>query len=358
MEAVFLFSLLVSAVVFGALGTVIAQNKGVSLTAGFWWGCLLGPIGLIVVALLNPEPKASISIKTSDRFSAVDGVEYDTSNDSYRLWLVRKYGIEKNDTLGKFIVGTSVLNDLEEAISLADSLERADIEAVKQSRIAQERAHAEAEQVTRSQRDSNRRDFEKLKKRLLGYLPTTARVLPIIVVVAALALFSIDMIWDSLANRSYNEFNEKLVPFGIEINIETKKASFLKRRIFQNNIYSVERVPASSNENISAFCNYDIIIDSSVGSSRPFDYRPVATDGTLFKIAFPFEESAPQARYYYMKEFLNSGYEINRDKRADQFPYFNEGVYFNYKSGMFVRMKTITGGAKSILNICFGKFKS
>ena len=132
-----LISLLISAAVFGFLGTVIAKNKGVSQTAGFWWGCLLGPFGLIVVALLNPEPKASTSIKTSERFSAGDGAVYDTSNDSYRLWLVRKYGIEKNDTLGKFIVGTSLLNDLEEALSFADRIERGDSEAKKHHQTAE-----------------------------------------------------------------------------------------------------------------------------------------------------------------------------------------------------------------------------
>jgi hypothetical protein len=45
------------AIGFGSAGHYIGRDKGRG-TAGFWFGFLLGPIGLIIAALLQPSPAA------------------------------------------------------------------------------------------------------------------------------------------------------------------------------------------------------------------------------------------------------------------------------------------------------------
>ncbi len=47
------------ALVFGLLGLALGSGKGNSL-AGLFWGALLGPIGLVIVALLSPNEQALI----------------------------------------------------------------------------------------------------------------------------------------------------------------------------------------------------------------------------------------------------------------------------------------------------------
>jgi hypothetical protein len=177
MELLILIS--VYAAIFGFLGTVVAKNKSVNPAIGFWWGCLLGPIGLVIIALLSAEPKPPSMVKTVERFSALGVAEADTSNDAYRLWLVRKYKIEKNDTLAKFIVGTSLLNDLEAAISLADSLERTDILRLSEQHLSEKRNDEEANLKLMSQRESDRLEYSEFFRAMRKFAPTTILVVVI-----------------------------------------------------------------------------------------------------------------------------------------------------------------------------------
>lgn len=48
------YLMLLLAVVCGAIGYAIGKGKG-RPTAGFWWGFLLGPLGVIVVLILPNE---------------------------------------------------------------------------------------------------------------------------------------------------------------------------------------------------------------------------------------------------------------------------------------------------------------
>lgn len=107
---------LLSGLIFGAIGVSIAKNKRVSTNTGFLLGFFLGPIGLIIVALLNP---------TVERIDAREefGSTRDTASDAYRLWLTNKYGITRNDTLQRFVVGGESFPSLDEAIIHADGLE-------------------------------------------------------------------------------------------------------------------------------------------------------------------------------------------------------------------------------------------
>jgi hypothetical protein len=61
---IFIYFLIFGAV-FGVIGFLIAQNKHVSPGVGFWLGALLGPIGLIIVALLSPTDEKEAEASTS-----------------------------------------------------------------------------------------------------------------------------------------------------------------------------------------------------------------------------------------------------------------------------------------------------
>jgi hypothetical protein len=45
------------------------------------------------------------------------------TNDAYKIYLVKKYGIEKNEALGKFIVSDKLFNSIEEALSYTSGVE-------------------------------------------------------------------------------------------------------------------------------------------------------------------------------------------------------------------------------------------
>lgn len=58
-------------------------------------------------------------IKSSASFSGLISLE----NDAYKIFLVKKYLIEKNDALDKFIVGDRLFNSIEEALSYASGID-------------------------------------------------------------------------------------------------------------------------------------------------------------------------------------------------------------------------------------------
>lgn len=98
-------------------GVKIATNKGMKASTGFWWAFFLGPIGLLIVALLNATP----ATKPSAHAQFIG--ERDLQNDFYKLWLVKKYSIEKNEILGKFFVDERSFTDLDSALRYAHSKE-------------------------------------------------------------------------------------------------------------------------------------------------------------------------------------------------------------------------------------------
>lgn len=50
--------------------------------------------------------------------------ERNISNDNYKLYLVKKFAIEKNDILGKYVVDENFFLSLEDAINYADSVDK------------------------------------------------------------------------------------------------------------------------------------------------------------------------------------------------------------------------------------------
>lgn len=94
-----LFLTFISSAIFGMIGIQIAKNKNVSDQTGFLYGALLGPFGLIIVALLNPDSDRNTEILAFDEYSG----ERNVSDDAYsRLsvgrqdWLARQLRQARN----------------------------------------------------------------------------------------------------------------------------------------------------------------------------------------------------------------------------------------------------------------------
>ena len=111
------FILLISGAVFGFVGSFVARNRGLPQSTGFLFGFFLGPIGLIIVALLNARPISRVP--AAARFAG----PRDITSDRYQVWLTQKYEIARNDTLGRYVVGDRSFLTLEEALQNADGLE-------------------------------------------------------------------------------------------------------------------------------------------------------------------------------------------------------------------------------------------
>ncbi len=106
-------------IAFGKIGSNIAKNNGANASSGFWFGFWLGPIGLVISALLKPI-KQSGNIETIPLFSGPESLD----NDSYKIWLVRTHRIEKNDAMDSFICDDRIFSSFEEAIQHAHSIEQ------------------------------------------------------------------------------------------------------------------------------------------------------------------------------------------------------------------------------------------
>ena len=177
-------AIIISAVFFGILGSRIAENKRVSTQWGFWLGLLLGPIGLVITALLNSSEYTDISGKRTE-FSG----DRELTNDAYKIWLVTEYKIEKNEALGSFVCDGRLFPSIDEAMQHAHAAERAaqslaiEAEAGAEANRAAKAQAIEAEVRARQTEWKSRRErfFHRLRERRAAILGVA-----LIVVVATL----------------------------------------------------------------------------------------------------------------------------------------------------------------------------
>lgn len=166
MGGAWIIILLVAGLGFGVVGVLIAAHKNASTTAGFWLGALLGPIGLVIVALLGPvaAPGAPQPSATPREFAGAP----DLANDGYRLWLTGRFGIQKNDVLGKYVVGERLFSTVDDALEHCrelDEAEREAAEADKARRAAEREKQREEERRYLQQAEET---FQRRKPYMIG----------------------------------------------------------------------------------------------------------------------------------------------------------------------------------------------
>lgn len=160
-----LIAFILQALVFGFFAGYIAREKGRSFGSWFVLGFLfsiLAVLALIAVPKVAPLPRnfenggehpparpdyvarTPTPTATPVMQQLFDG-KRDFALPAYQLFLTKRFGVEKNNTLEKFVIGNDVYDDLPSALSEADAL------------YGQHLVKLEAEKL-QSQRESDRRE--------------------------------------------------------------------------------------------------------------------------------------------------------------------------------------------------------
>lgn len=132
MEAIFLTWL-----VFSIIVAVAANARNRSAFGWFFIAIIISPL-LALILVLVMKPASSQDYKKYTPQKSIDTITYDgdqdITHDKYQLYLTKKYSIERNSTLEKFIINDEIFPSLEEAFKHADSIEKmANLEAKKES---------------------------------------------------------------------------------------------------------------------------------------------------------------------------------------------------------------------------------
>lgn len=106
-------------IVFCIVVAIVAKNKGRSGIAWFLLSFLISPLlSLILVLVLKPAVEEVVVEEVG-----FDG-NRDLNNDAYKLFLSKKYDIQKNDVFGKFVCQEQMYPTIEEALIFAHDLEQ------------------------------------------------------------------------------------------------------------------------------------------------------------------------------------------------------------------------------------------
>ena len=115
-------AVVITLLVFWGLIAIIAKAKNRSAIAWILLSLLISPlITLIVIIFMSRVIDEEPPIQYRFTGSA------ELSNDSYQIYLTKKYGIEKNDVLSKFLIGDKSFSSVNDALEYADSLEKKEI---------------------------------------------------------------------------------------------------------------------------------------------------------------------------------------------------------------------------------------
>lgn len=82
--------------------------------------------GYVLADTAETNRQAAMTVDMSPAAMGARFMTPDLTTDAYRLFLVKKYKIEKNDALGKMVVGERLFDTIDEALKYADGLELTD----------------------------------------------------------------------------------------------------------------------------------------------------------------------------------------------------------------------------------------
>ena len=107
----------------------IAQSKGRSFLGFYVYGFFFWLIALIHSLVMEPaktrRPNFDHTASQGNNASARDMPKTrDLSSDAYKLYLAKKYSIERNDVFEKFVCDEKLFSTLDEALIHANSLEK------------------------------------------------------------------------------------------------------------------------------------------------------------------------------------------------------------------------------------------
>jgi hypothetical protein len=168
----FLVIVIIAAIVFGVIGIPIAKNKGVSPVLGFILGALLGPIGLIITALLSPSPSGTQPESAQPKPKKVFTEPANLADADYRIWLTEEYSITKNDVLGKFYCSNHLFDTADEAVAHAHELETQKHNAEREKQQAEKERQ---EKIEREQQAEKERQ-EKIERERQAQLEEAERL--------------------------------------------------------------------------------------------------------------------------------------------------------------------------------------
>lgn len=111
------------------VAAIIAKNKGRSAIAWFFISCLISPLlSLILVIVLKPNESEQL----------IEAVKFagdrELSSDPYKIYLSKKFDIQKNDVFSKFICQEKMFPSIDEALAYAHDIEQQEV-AIKKSKL-------------------------------------------------------------------------------------------------------------------------------------------------------------------------------------------------------------------------------
>jgi formylglycine-generating enzyme required for sulfatase activity len=139
MEGVFLAIVLIQALIFGFFSAYIAKEKGRSYSKWFALGFFFSILAILALTAIPKLDRANnFASGAADKSKADTFIKnyygpYDLDQPEYQLFLTKRYAIERNNTLGKFILDSKVFHDLEQALVYADGLFKFHLEEKRRS---------------------------------------------------------------------------------------------------------------------------------------------------------------------------------------------------------------------------------
>jgi hypothetical protein len=113
--SIFLFWILFSI----AVG-ILASNRGRSGIAWFFLSLLISPLLGLIFVLVTKNLAKEQEKEEEEKLKEVKYAGVQTlSNDSYKIYLTKKYNIEKNDVLSKFICSDKLFDTVDDALTYA-----------------------------------------------------------------------------------------------------------------------------------------------------------------------------------------------------------------------------------------------